>query len=377
MKSLFSKRYLAVLGAVTAALSAGGIFSFQYFKIQKEFSFSLSDRLIAQDSNLRRLATYCGRGRLSLCFDSVAAGSSWNSEFKRNDLSALGAGCASGDARACRHLSRIEALKDSQNGRDIWSEPDAFGRRLNPQSQQWPRIVSLSENHSYLNWMEINYQALQQREDRKVDLVCGRSLEFPRALVCSTYGSMKTSLALSRVASFIEQGGRIPATVEHRSSPLLRFWQGYNLRRSDFENAVSRIRSTVEVYPEEVALWNFLFSENWDFVLTFNAFSVFSGIPSHEYFHGVYFSSDAYKKSVDEIIDDNPFALLPINKFVQSLYKTKDEFVINNEIQAYAMQHDFSFESNTRWKSASRILSEALRPILEVDSRWSSLIGER
>lgn len=105
----------------------------------------------------------------------------------------------------------------------------------------------------------MNYQALTQRGDRKVDLVCGRSLEFPRALVCSSYGSMKTSLALSRVASVIEQGGRIPATVEHRSSPLLRFWQGYNLRRSDFEHAVNRIRSAVEVYPEEESLWALLF----------------------------------------------------------------------------------------------------------------------
>jgi len=123
-------------------------------------------------------------------------------------------------------------------------------------------------------------------------------------------------------------------------------------------------------------LWNFLFSESWDFVLSFNAFSVFSGIPSHEYLHGIYFSSDGYRKSVDEIIDDNPFSLLPIKKFVQSLYKTEDEFVINNEIQAYALQHDFSFESNDRWKSASRILSDTLRPILEVDSRWSTLTGE-
>lgn len=377
MKSLLSKHYLAIIGAITVALCAGGTFAFHYFKIHKEFSFNLASRLSAQDSNLRRLAKFCGRGRALLCFDSVAAATSWNSEFTKADVSALGAGCTSGDLRACRHLSRIEALRDSQNGRDVWSEPDAFGRRLNPHSQQWPRIVSLRDSHSYLNWMEMNYQALTQRGDRKVDLVCGRSLEFPRALVCSSYGSMKTSLALSRVASVIEQGGRIPATVEHRSSPLLRFWQGYNLRRSDFEHAVNRIRSAVEVYPEEESLWALLFSENWDFLLTFNAFSVLSGIPSHEYFHGVYFSSDAYRKSVDEIIDDNPFALLPINKFVQSLYKTKDEFVINNEMQAYVMQHDFSFESNTRWKSASRVLSEALRPILEVDSRWSSLIGEQ
>jgi hypothetical protein len=368
-----------VISGVVAAFvfSLGGYSAYRYRKTISRFSQDLPAALGQRDFNILSLKNACRSKNKKYCFDAVSASTSWTSSFESEDSEYLVLGCISGDARACRHSDALERARSPLSDFNIWANPQKFGRVISEQGSDWPRVLFLNDKYSYAQWMEMLYRTMSLKEVRKVDIICATAAEFSNALICLTYGAQQTSLALSRIAALLEQEDKVVPAVDHRRSPLLRFWQGYNIRRADFEKNAGKIKSMDSLHKEEELLWKILLSGDWDFLLTFNVFSVFSGIPSHEYYHGIYFESEKYRQTVDDIVDGNPWGLLPVSSFVKSLYRTSDRFVLHNEIQAYAMQSEPPFSWNSQWNEAIKLVNGPLHRLLSEEQRWSALLGEK
>lgn len=349
-------RYFLTLCFVLAC--SGGVFvSVEYLKIRERFSFELMQRVARYDEDISTVEGFCRSKNQRTCFDAVMLKTAWRSVFDLGDFDKLSAACSSGDKRACRHLKSM--IRAQKRDPAEWLGSSEKGNLVNQHS--WPRVLFLKEQLTYQGWLDVAYNAVGNEQQRMVDVVCGKTREFSGALVCATYGSVEPNLALGRIASLVEQGGILPSLAEHRQSPLLRYWQGVDIKRSDFNNSVKRISDSGARHPEEDALWAVLAQREWDFLLTFNVFSVFSDIPAHEFLHGVYFSSEQYRNLVSDVISASPLQLLPLKRFVGSLYKTDNTSVLNNEIQAYALQPDSSFSREKHWIRAVRAVRDAVR----------------
>lgn len=354
-------------------MGGGAVVAYEYFQKRKSFYFDLTERLQLQDQNLRRLNAHCRGRKPSFCFDAVSARMAWKSEFSFSDLSDLQKGCSEGDDRACRSVSLMNVVQNKTSS--AWIQSAAVQPDTVHANQTWPRVRFLDDVLSYRGWVDLSYQALWLKDERSFDWVCGQSQEFPEALVCATYGAKETNLALSRVAWLIEQDNKIQPLVEHRSSPFLSFWQGYDLQRLDFDHAVRDIKKVGDVHPEELEVWDLLQSRPWKFMLTFNIFSAPSGIPSHEFLHGVYFSSEKYRDKISSIVKESYWKLLPLRFFVQSIYKTQSEFVLQNEMQAYAMQSMSLFGHDPDWMNAIAVFRAGLKEFINQENQWTEIFA--
>ena len=371
------KTYAVFALVAVFVVSLGGYAAYRYAGIISEFSFDLTASLGHYDSRISRLKKSCLSKTKTYCFDAVSAEASWTSEFDSSGSEKLILGCVAGDQRACRHSSALERVGTTAGDLNVWARPERFGEIETGEGDRWPRVLFLRDKQSLVQLKDLAYQALVLKVNRKVDLVCAKAVEFLSGMTCVTHGAQQTSLALSRVSALIEQGEKIVPAQEHRKSPLLRFWQGFNFKRSDFVGSSDKIKQNHNLHQEEKALWSILLAREWDILLTFNVFSVFSGIPSHEYYHGIFFESENYRHKVDKIISRNPLDLLAVRSFVKSIYKTTDTYVLNNEIQAYALQDDHSYRVNPEWKKSTDILAVELMKVLSQEPRWSTVVGEK
>lgn len=355
MRFKLTGKVLAYLGVACSGLAFGGVFAHNYSHIRKEYRFELTQRLEKHEANVDRLERYCSRRNALFCFDAVSARTAWNSQFTQGEAGRLEMGCASGDQRACRIGESLQRVGSSDS---IWFQEGQD--KDNPQSgdSAWPRIRLLDRPVSYRQWLDYSYATLIHKGQRNIDAVCAASIELSGTLVCLTYGNTSVNLALGRIAYVVEQGGRIRTQEEHGSPLLLRFWQGYNLMRRDFDSVSAKIETENEASPEERRMWSFLRRRDWQYLLTFNAFSVIAGIPSHEFLHAVYFSSPDYRNSVTQAIMNYKWKTLPLRFFAESLYKTENEFVLVNEMQAYALQSEPLFDRED-WREAAVPLKAA------------------
>ena len=350
---------------------AGAGFAYRYSKIREEFSFDLLSRLKTQKKNQSRLNYRCLNGQTDHCFDAVSAATAWDSKFDAADFEFLNRGCSGGDKRACRHSA--ELFTASKKKSDLWSQPERFGQLISSSARSWPRILWLNDIQSYRSWLEISYTALLQGGNFAADLVCGRTVEFSAALICAAAGSRQLNEALGRLAYQVEQSDASPfsSLEEGHKSLLARFWQGYDLLRSDFLSVAENLKAAGQLRSEESVLWDLLIQKDWKFLIAFNVFSVFSGIPSHEFLHGAYFSSAEYRENVDKAVMRFPLKTLPVVEFVKSIYKTQKQFVINNEIQAYALQAEFSDGKNELWNEAVSVVWSEVGEIFKREPRWA------
>lgn len=373
MKFKPTGKMLAYLGVVCGGLSFGGVFAHNYSQIRKEYQFELTQRLGVHQENVERLERYCARRDALFCFDAVSARTAWDSSFSRAEVERLEKGCAIADQRACRVRDSLRRAGESDS---IWFQG---GQNIdNPLGGDaaWPRIRFLEQPVTYRQWLDYSYAALVHSGQRDTDVVCAVSSELEGALVCLTYGNTSANLALGRIAYVVEQGGRVRTPEEHRSALLLRFWQGYNLLRRDFDSVSSKIESESEIYPEEQRMWKFLRGHDWQYLLTFNAFSVIAGLPSHEFLHAVYFSSQDYRNSVTNAVAAHRWKMLPLRFFTESLYKTDNDYVILNEMQAYALQSEPLYD-RAEWKAATDILRESAFKFMEQNTLLKSILTER
>lgn len=366
-------KVLSYLGFVCGGLACGGVFAHNYSQIRKEYQFELTQRLSVHQENVERLERYCARRDAQLCFDAVSARTAWDSAFSPAEVERLEKGCASADQRACRVRDSLKRVGESDS---IWFQGDQNTESLQGGDAAWPRIRFLDRPVSYRQWLDYSYATLVHSGQRDTDVVCAASSELEGALVCLTYGNTNANLALGRIAYVVEQGGRIRTPEEHRSALLLRFWQGYNLLRKDFDSVSAKIESQSETYPEEQRMWKFLRGRDWQYLLTFNAFSVIAGLPSHEFLHAVYFSSQDYRNSVTNAIAGHRWKMLPLRFFAESLYKTDNEYVILNEMQAYALQSEPLFE-RAPWNEASAVLRESAVKFMQQNTLLKSILTER
>ncbi|MEN9824962.1 MAG: hypothetical protein RI953_707 [Pseudomonadota bacterium] len=366
---------ISALFAVTGTvIIAGAALAQRYSKIREEFSFDLSSRLKSQATNQSRLNSLCVKGKVAYCFDAVSAATAWNSRFDDIDAEILNHACGRGDKRACRHSSELLSAKKSKS--ELWSKPEMFGQLIQPTARSWPRILLLNETQSYRRWLELSYAALLHSGTFPVDLICGRTVEFPDAFVCAATGSQQLNAALGRMAYLVEQTDAEPfsALDDGHKVLLARFWQGYDLLRSDFVSGVERLKAAGQLRAEESALSEFLLQRDWNFFIAFNVFSVFSGIPSHEFLHGAYFSSAEYREKVAKAVTRFPLKTLPLLEFVKSVYKTQSQFILNNEVQAYAFQAEFSDRKNELWNSSVSTLWSEVGHILKREKGWSDFV---
>jgi hypothetical protein len=156
-------------------------------------------------------------------------------------------------------------------------------------------------------------------------------------------GNTRINNALGRVVTYIEHGRKILSKEEHLSNPLLRFWQGSNLRRSDFESAVELLSRAGKPLADEARLWDWMLARPWKYFLSFSAPSVFTGVPSHEFLHGLYFQSANFRNVVEDTLSSTPEGLERLKFFIAKIFDTNDKYILNNEIQAYLLQHQSSF----------------------------------
>jgi hypothetical protein len=121
-------------------------------------------------------------------------------------------------------------------------------------------------------------------------MACGLVVELPETLVCVSRGNTRINNALGRVVTYIEHGRKILSKEEHLSNPLLRFWQGSNLRRSDFESAVELLSRAGKPLADEARLWDWMLARPWKYFLSFSAPSVLPACHRMNFFTGYIFN---------------------------------------------------------------------------------------
>lgn len=249
--------------------------------------------------------------------------------------------CQSGDGLSC---SRLRLLSNArQGGESIWrSSSQSAGVADSP----WPRIRELDGVHTSSEWLNHALQGAVAGRSADVDLVCGGLSELPDVLVCTSQGQIQLNRAIGRIVSYVEQGGRVDSFERHTKNPLNQFWQGVDLRRSDFTTAVEVLRGAGAIDPAEERLWTWLEAQPWKVFLAFNVYSVFTGIPSHEFLHGLYFSSEAFQAAVQATLRPQLSPMKALKEFVDELYHTDEQFIKFNEMQAYLLEHESSFRTS-------------------------------
>lgn len=364
------------VAAACAVAYAGFAWAKRYSKIREQFAFELLPRLNSQENNQRQLEQYCLNGYSKHCFSAVASSAAWNSRLDSQAMEKLEFSCLRRNKQACVHLSAIMNIKGKLSG--FWSSLEMSGTLFSPPDAPWPRILTLNNEMNYRRWIELSYAAMLTGKGSRWDMICGRTVEFPDALVCAAMDGQKLNASLGRIAYLVEQANAAPLGSVNKDQQVLlsRFWQGYDLLRSDFDAGARRLESEGQVRTEEAVFWDFLRQKSWTFLIGFNVHSVLSGIQSHEFLHGIYFSSGEYRDRVAKAVTSSPFKMLPIVEFVGSLYKTSNKFVINNEIQAYAFQADFADSKNTFWATAVASLKSEVWDILDREPRWAELLRD-
>jgi hypothetical protein len=66
-------------------------------------------------------------------------------------------------------------------------------------------------------------------------------------------------------------------------------------------------------------------------------------VPSHEFLHGLYFQSANFRNVVEDTLSSTPEGLERLKFFIAKIFDTNDKYILNNEIQAYLLQHQSSF----------------------------------
>jgi hypothetical protein len=302
-------------------------------------SFDAAGFVSEQEALLAKLADDCRAPefrRKARCVEWSMVHWAWTSQAPGEMSKILRESCASGSELSCERLRLIEEAERAQSWQRLDVESGA-------DKELWPRISRLSNPLPISAWQELAVQGAVARSEAGADLACGFVTELPETLVCVTRGNRQMNNALGRVVSYIEQGNKLLSLDEHRRNPLLRFWQGSNLRRGDFETAVSLLRQSGSPLVEEERLWSWMMAQPWKYFLSFSAQSVFTGLPSHEFLHGLYFQSNDFRDVVEAALDDSAQKLRRLKMFVLKVFDTQDSYILNNEMQAYLLQHQSFF----------------------------------
>jgi len=325
---------------------AGGVLFFvtqgKLFRFAKNVNFAAPAFVAQQEATLARLQSDCslsGTAPGRVCARWAMVNWAWNSELHPDALFWLEKSCAEGDALSCQRRQRIESMRShSLSHWEFLNKGIEVGA-----GEEWPRVSDVASSLSMSEWLDVALQGALKGEDSAADLVCGSSIELPEALVCVSKGNRRLNDALGRVVSYVEHGRKILSLTEHKQNPLLRFWQGTDLRREDFNQAVEILRRQGSLLPEEQRLWDWLGARTWKYLLTFNCHSVFTGVPSHEFLHGFYFSEPSYRSVVQGTVDEFEKSLVAVISFVEKVFDTSESFILNNEVQASLLQHESMF----------------------------------
>jgi hypothetical protein len=325
---------------------AGGVLFFvtqgKFFRFAKNVNFAAPAFVAQQEVTLARLQSDCslsGTAPGRVCAHWAMVNWAWNSEFHPDALFWLEKSCAEDDALSCQRRQRIESMRShSLSHWEFLNKGIEVGA-----GEEWPRVSEVASSLSMSEWLDVALQGALKGEDSAADLVCGSSIELPEALVCVSKGNKRLNDALGRVVSYVEHGRKILSLTEHKQNPLLRFWQGTDLRRDDFNQAVEILRRQGSLLPEEQRLWDWLGARTWKYLLTFNCHSVFTGVPSHEFLHGLYFSEPSYRLVVQGTVDEFEKSLVAVIGFVEKVFDTSESFILNNEVQASLLQHESMF----------------------------------
>lgn len=323
------------------------------FKPKNPKGFKADSFVRDQESLLEQLALECREttsASTEQCVDWSMVSWAWNSsapaEFKRF----LDQSCSLGSEFSCERLRRIEEAQQEQK----WQKLQASEAK---KPHSWPSIVQLAGAQPIDSWLDIGLQGAVAARGSEIDLVCGAVLELPETLLCVSQGNRQFNYALGRVVSYVEQGNKILTIEQHRTNPLLRFWQGSNLRREDFEIAVQLLLQAGEPLADEQRLWSWMSAQPWKYFLSFSAPSVFTGVPSHEFLHGLYFQSEDFRKVVGQTLGDSQNSLERLKFFVAKIFDTSDPYILTNEMQAYLLQH----QSFLRDKKSETVREQIIR----------------
>ncbi|NBO38401.1 hypothetical protein EBU99_07435 [bacterium] len=339
-----------------------------YFQKRKSPLFDFALFVEEQEHALATAVLNCSSGSDAPagCGETAAMQMLWRSTADSEVTSLFEKACLGGDFKACGRIERLRVARAARLA-NIWrNAPSEELDMPAPQASEgfasgrWPRIKFLKGDISFTQWLDVALQSVALDTSEKIaDLLCGYSSELPRTLICVSDGNLRINIALGRVVSLVEQGARVLKTSEQGVHPLNRFWQGVDLRRADFESATRRIENESEdsLLAEEQALWPWLASKDWDALLTFNAYAVFSGLPSHEFLHGLYFHHQEFRASVERVAADKIPYLDYVRKFIQRIYRTENAFVLRNEMQAYILQAESPFAQNKLLSTRTRFES--------------------
>ncbi|MEY4065736.1 MAG: hypothetical protein RIR26_1944 [Pseudomonadota bacterium] len=294
-----------------------------------------------QEALQAKYESYCGSLKsrpVKWCLKSADAHVAWASHLTDEFLPLLKKSCNFGREVDCRKARRI--LNVSLSNQNVWKSDF----RNVPVSNAGLRIKFLDEGRTASGWQDLAVEGAVFGRDSPFDFVCGRLHEIPETLVCVTKGNRTINTAIGRVVAYVEQGNQIRSVESHSRDPFQKFWQGVDLRREDYVKAVDLLREAGTLDPLEVELWKWLDQQDWKFFISFNSYSVFSGVPSHEFLHAAYFHSSAFRKISSYLTRFHFGFLNDVSRFVSTLYNTENPFIIVNEIQAHLLQSESAYQ---------------------------------
>lgn len=268
---------------------------------------------------------------------------------------------------ACRQGGQVECqrLQKIADARTDTASPWLVDMESILESVDWPKVKSSNVALTSAEWLYNALQGAVAGANSRLDLFCGNLAEIKETLVCTSADQLKLNLAIGRVVTYVEQNRQIQSHSEHKENPLNRFWQGVDLQRQDFDSAVKVLRQLGSVAPEEERLWAWLEGRPWGVFLAFNVYSVFTGIPSHEFLHALYFLNSDFRRTVRSVIEHPATQLKKLSQFVARLYKTPESFILSNEKQAYLLEHNSAF----RTAEGNRVVTQILDSLpLDFDS---------
>ncbi|MEY2989042.1 MAG: hypothetical protein RJB13_2563 [Pseudomonadota bacterium] len=259
--------------------------------------------------------------------------------------------CQQGGWVECQRLQKIASAR--QENTSPWLSATEADAPINI----WPHIKSSEVPLSSSEWLYNALQGAIAGSQTRVDLFCGNLTEINETLVCTSSNQIKLNLFIGRVVAYIEQNRRLDSYQNHAKNPINRFWQGVDLQREDFNSAVKVLRQLGALAPEEDRLWSWLETKSWQVFLAFNMYSVFTGIPSHEFLHALYFSSEEFRGAARSVLENRNIRLEKLSQFIDLLYKTPDGFIISNEKQAYLFEHNSSYLNGEGRRVIAQILN--------------------
>lgn len=285
--------------------------------------------------------SYCSKMvgvHLNWCLNALDAHVAWNSHVGEDFVSLLNTSCQLGRESDCQKVQKVHSV--SRMDESVWKSD--FPVPSHPEGKL--KIVSLEQDRGALEWQEVALEGAVFGKDSGLDFVCGGLAEVRGTLVCATNGNKKLNTAIGRVVAYIEQESQLRSISDQSRDPMRKFWQGVNLKREDYADAVDRLRSAGELHPFELEFWKWLDEKDWRFFLAFNSYSVFSGVPSHEFLHAAYFHSSEFRNISSRALQFHLGSLNDVGRFVTSIYKTDSPFILINEFQAYLLQSGSPFQ---------------------------------